>query len=393
MNEVMSPQRISNWHRSNVLLFVFMGASWTALATRMPVVKADLGVTASQLGLILLGMGIGSLIGLNLIGRMIAKSGTKRWLMIFYPTLAGLVIINAMLIENHLTIAYAVMAFLMGGLMGMTDVSVNVDGTALEKATNRILMPRMHAGYSVGTLAGAGWGVLCASADLSLVWTVLPLGVIAFVLPFIVSKHLPSDIGIETATPKQADAPKPAHWFSFTLVLFGLGILGITLAEGGAGDWMTLGFTEGYRTTPAQAGIGFALFFVGMVLVRFFGGNVADRIGKGRALQLFAAIGVVGVLLVILGAPNLMLGWIGAALWGMGVALGFPLFLSAAGEGENAAKRVGFVASWGYGAFLAGPPILGLLADQIGMLNMFFVIAGFVFVALLVAGAAGSKRA
>ncbi|MEY2915721.1 MAG: hypothetical protein RL454_650, partial [Actinomycetota bacterium] len=203
MNEVMSPQRISNWHRSNVLLFVFMGASWTALATRMPVVKADLGVTASQLGLILLGMGIGSLIGLNLIGRMIAKSGTRRWLMIFYPTLAGLVIVNAMLIENHLTIAYAVMAFLMGGLMGMTDVSVNVDGTALEKATNRILMPRMHAGYSVGTLAGAGWGVLCASADLSLVWTVLPLGVIAFVLPFIVSKHLPSDIGIETAAPKQ----------------------------------------------------------------------------------------------------------------------------------------------------------------------------------------------
>ena len=95
----------------------------------------------------------------------------------------------------------------------------------------------------------------------------------------------------------------------------------------------------------------------------------------------------------LLGAPNLTLGWIGAALWGMGVALGFPLFLSAAGEGENAAKRVGFVASWGYGAFLAGPPILGLLADQIGMLNMFFVIAGFVFVALLVAGAAGSKRA
>jgi MFS family permease len=212
-------------------------------------------------------------------------------------------------------------------------------------------------------------------------------------LPFIVSKHLPSDIGIETAAPKQADAPKPAHWFSFTLVLFGLGILGITLAEGGAGDWMTLGFTEGYRTTPAQAGIGFALFFVGMVLIRFFGGNVADRIGKGRALQLFAGIGVIGILMVVLGAPNLTLGWIGAALWGMGVALGFPLFLSAAGEGENAAKRVGFVASWGYGAFLAGPPILGLLADQIGMLNMFFVIAGFVFVALLVAGAAGSKRA
>ena len=392
--DALSPAQIKNWHRSNVVLFVFMGASWSALLTRMPLVKEDLGVTASQLGLILLGTGVGSIIGLNLVGRMIARWGTKRWILTFYPALAIVVIINSMLIESHSTVPYIILAFFMGGMMGITDVSVNVDGTALEKAVGKTLMPRMHAGYSVGTLAGSGWGALAAAGNFSLLWTVLPLALMAAVLPFLLARHLPAGIGVEAAEETHTDGtPKPAHWFSFVLVLFGLGILGITLAEGGAGDWMALGFTQGYHASAPNAGFGFTLFFLGMVLVRFYGGALADRIGKGRALQLFAAIGVAGVLMVIFGAPNLIVGWIGAALWGAGVALGFPLFLSAAGEGENSAKRVGFVATWGYGAFLAGPPLLGLLADQLGMLNMFFVIGAFLLVALLVAGAAGNKRA
>jgi MFS family permease len=154
---------------------------------------------------------------------------------------------------------------------------------------------------------------------------------------------------------------------------------------------MALGFKEGYGATEAQAGIGFSLFFAGMVLVRYFGGNIADRIGKGRALQLLAGIGVVGILLVILSSPNVVLGWVGAALWGAGVALGFPLFLSAAGEGENSARRVSFVASWGYAAFLAGPPLLGLLADTVGMLNMYYVMAALMVMALFAARAVRNK--
>lgn len=393
MSADLSTTQIRNWHRSNVLLFAFMGASWTALLTRMPVVKADLGVTASQLGLILLCTGIGSLVGLNIIGRLIAKSGTKRWIMILYPLLGLLVILNTVLIETHQVITYIALAFVMGAFMGMTDVSVNVDGTALEKATGKTLMPRMHAGFSVGTLVGSGWGVLTAGNNWDLFWTTFPLAAAAVVLPFAVAKYLPAAVGVETKTEAAEGEAKPAHWFTMSLIFLGLGILGVTLAEGGAGDWMTLGFTEGYHATPANAGIGFALFYVGMVVVRWYGGSFADRIGKGRALQLFAALGVIGLLLVILGAPNLIFGWIGALLWGAGVALGFPLFLSVAGEGENSAKRVGFVATWGYGAFLAGPPLLGLLADKLGMLNMYFVIAAFLVIALLVAGTAGKKRA
>jgi MFS family permease len=390
MTSVLTQSQVKKWHLSVVLLFVFMGAAWTAMITRMPLVKENLAVTAGQPGLILLGTGVGSLVGLNIIGRLIAKRGTKIWIRIFYPTLGVFVVASTLLVEAHQTIAFLVLGIVMGSLMGITDVSINVDGTALEKVAGKTLMPRMHAGYSIGTLVGSGGGTLAAATGMSLFWTVAPLAAIQIALPFALAKHLPQGTGVETA---HVEGQKAAgNWFTFSLILFGIGILGITLAEGAAGDWLTLGLANGFKTTGANAGFGFTVFFVGMVIVRFFGGGWADKIGKGRALQLLAAIGVAGILLVILGSPNIYLGWIGAGLWGAGVALGFPLFLSAAGEGENSAKRVGFVATWGYGAFLAGPPLLGLLADSIGMLNMFYVIGGFLFVALLVAGAAGSGK-
>ncbi|MEY4648656.1 MAG: hypothetical protein RL009_1072 [Actinomycetota bacterium] len=382
-------RQIKNWHRSVVILFLFMGTAWAALLTRMPLVKSSLAVTSTQLGLILIAGGIGSLIGLNLIGRMIASRGTKHWIMIFYPAAAILIIAGGLAIEAGQPIAYAIIGFGLGCTFGLTDVPVNVDGTELEKLTSRNLMPRMHAGYSAGTLIGSGWGALAASLNLGIMATILPFALVQAVIPFILNRHLPAGIGIEHK--HHEDAP-PAKWFGFALVFLGLGILGITLAEGGAGDWMTLGYKEGYGASEAEAGIGFSLFFLGMVVVRYFGGNLADRIGKGRALQLFAAVGVAGILLVILSTPNLVLGWIGSVMWGAGVALGFPLFISAAGEGENSARRVSFVASWGYAAFLAGPPVLGLLADQIGMLTMFYVMAAFMIMALFAAGTVRNKQ-
>jgi cyanate permease len=107
-------------------------------------------------------------------------------------------------------------------------------------------------------------------------------------------------------------------------------------------------------------------------------------------LEVLALGGVIGVLLVIL-SHNVYLGWLGSALWGMGVALGFPLFLSAAGEGKNGAKQVSMVATFGYTAFLVGPPALGLLAQTIGILNMLFVLVASLSMAAFFARATATS--
>ncbi|MET0887699.1 MAG: MFS transporter, partial [Mycetocola sp.] len=110
-----------------------------------------------------------------------------------------------------------------------------------------------------------------------------------------------------------------------------------------------------------------------MTLGRVAGGPLIDRFGRVRVLQVSAVSAIIGLLTFIL-APNLWVIVLGTVLWGLGSALGFPLGMSAAAEGKNAAARVSAVAMIGYLAFLVGPPLIGLLGDAIGLLNALYVV-------------------
>jgi len=111
-------------------------------------------------------------------------------------------------------------------------------------------------------------------------------------------------------------------------------------------------------------------------------------------LRLCAALGLVGLLVFGL-VPDTML-WLavlGAVLWGMGAALGFPVGMSAASDDPlRAAARVSVVSTIGYTAFLAGPPLLGLLAEHVGYRHALLAVAGPIVIGLLVVNAAAPAR-
>ncbi|MEN9608760.1 MAG: hypothetical protein RLZZ06_691, partial [Actinomycetota bacterium] len=127
-------------------------------------------------------------------------------------------------------------------------------------------------------------------------------------------------------------------------------------------------------------------------LVRFFGGPLTDRFGKALTLRLTGVLGILGLVLLI-ARINIPLAWFGSFLWGVGVALAFPLFLSAAGEQPNPARKVATVSAFGYTSFLVGPPLLGFVGQAIGVVNMYWIILLFIGLSVVVAGAAGNKRA
>ena len=77
--------------------------------------------------------------------------------------------------------------------------------------------------------------------------------------------------------------------------------------------------------------------------------------------------------------PVLALNYAGAALWGLGTCLVFPAAVSAAGETDRPAEAIGVVTTLGDGAILVGPPVIGALADRIGL--------GHALLSLLVLGA------
>ena len=84
-------------------------------------------------------------------------------------------------------------------------------------------------------------------------------------------------------------------------------------------------------------------------------------------------------------APIAWLAGIGVVLWGLGSALGFPVGMSAAADDpRNAAARVSAVATIGYLAFLVGPPLVGFVGEQVGLLNALLMVLALVAVAGIV---------
>jgi len=121
-------------------------------------------------------------------------------------------------------------------------------------------------------------------------------------------------------------------------------------------------------------------------LGRWFGPGLIDRHGRVLIVRLFGLLALVGLALIIW-SSEFAIAMAGAVLWGLGVALGFPVGMSAAGdEPVHAAARVSVVATMGYVAFLAGPPLIGFLGEQTGTLRALTLTGGLVAIGLLLSG-------
>jgi MFS family permease len=175
-------------------------------------------------------------------------------------------------------------------------------------------------------------------------------------------------------------------WTDWRLLLIGVVMLGVELGEGTANSWLTLAVRDDHHQTDAVAALFFTAFAIGESAARILGGPLVDRVGRVKAVRFTTAIGVIGLVLFIVGAPA----WvtlIGVLLWSVGVSMGFPLGMSAAADsGPNPAARVSVVASIGYLANLGGPPVIGFLAESFGLLNAFWLVAVLLAVGFAVAG-------
>jgi MFS family permease len=152
-------------------------------------------------------------------------------------------------------------------------------------------------------------------------------------------------------------------------------VLAFATVEGSANDWLSLAVIDGYGTAHWVGVLGFSVFVTTMTVGRLVGPVALDRWGRAPVLWVTSAVAAAGILLVVPGGHAALVG-LGIALWGLGASLGFPVGMSAAADDPaRAAARVSVVSTIGYAAFLAGPPVLGFVADQVGTLESLLVVA------------------
>jgi MFS family permease len=160
----------------------------------------------------------------------------------------------------------------------------------------------------------------------------------------------------------------------------------MAFTEGTGVDWLGVAVIDGYDAAPALGSLTFAIFLGAMTLARWFGPGALDRYGRVALMRATGLTAIAGLALVVFGG-SLPFAMAGAALWGIGASLGFPVGMSAAADdSQHAAGRVSVVSSIGYLAFLAGPPLIGFLGHEVGTLRALSAAAGLVAIGLLISG-------
>ena len=375
-------------------LFLLPGLSMSAWVTRTPAVRDLLDASTAQMGLVLFGLSIGSMLGILSSGPLVMRLGTRpvvlagsTLVVLALPTIA----LGASMGQPLLT-AFDLALF--GGGMGGGEVAMNVEGADVERLSRRSFLPSLHGCFSLGTVIGAVLGILANGASFPVVPHLVLTAAVGAGLILWAMRAIPAGTGKVTAAQRTAQAatPRPALWKDTRLVMIGGVVLAMALAEGTANDWLPLIMVDGHGFGATMGSLVFALFAASMTVGRFAGGPIVERAGRSRVLLVSALFAATGLALIAY-LDSQVVAVAAVVLWGLGASLGFPLALSAAGDsGPDSAARVALASVIGYLAFLVGPPTLGFLGEEIGLRGALVVPLAVALLAAVLSPATASRR-
>jgi fucose permease len=357
-------------------------------------VRDGLRVSPGVLGLILLCTAVGSTIATPLSGLVITWLGDSRTVTVMsLVAAAGMATVAVGYRYGIPPVAAGLFVF--GFSSSTWDVAMNVQGAAVEQRLGRAIMSRFHAGWSIGTVAGAGIGAVMVALGVPVTAHLLAAALaVAVAVPvaarrFLPHARAPAPTGTERRDGAAARRSPLAAWTEPRTLLIGLFVLCMAFTEGTSNDWLSLAVIGGYHTAAVLGTLTFAVFLTAMTTGRWFGPAFIDRYGRVRVLRVCAATALAGLVLLEVGGAvaaggALAAALAGAVLMGLGTSLGFPTGISAAADDPRYAPgRVSTAASIGYLAFLAGPPAIGFLADHVGVLRGLSVTGALLIVAFL----------
>ncbi|MEV5494547.1 MFS transporter [Nonomuraea fuscirosea] len=373
--------------RALLLFFLLPGISIASWVTRTPDIRDQLGVSTGQMGLILFGLSLGSMVGILCSGRFVSRFGTRPVMGAGTGMLVtSLAVISVALLLSSVPLVVAGL-FVFGVGIGGGEVAINVDAADVERLTGKTTMPILHGCFSLGTVLGACAGIAATAARLPAYWHLAVITVIAAALFLYAIRAIPAGTGVQAPAQAGPEHPRQKLWKDTQLVLIGAIVLAMALSEGAASDWLPLIMVDGHGVDATAGSLVYTAFAAAMTIGRFGGGYFLDRFGRTLVMRASAIAGAIGLLMVIF-SDNAVLAGAAVLFWGVGASLGFPVALSAAGEtGPDSTARVSLVATLGYVAFLVGPPGLGFLGDHWGLRTAMIVVLVFVACAIFLAPA------
>jgi MFS family permease len=341
------------------------------------------GASSAQLSLALVCTGIGSILVMPFSGRM-AERFSSAAVVRFFAALSFLAWVAVSHVPSVTALAPCMLLF--GAGAGAWDVAMNVQGHAVEQRQRRVLMPKWHAIYSFGAVAGAAAGSAFARLGVDIRWQFPVAGALGMLALLWSTQRFISDGAEHEILPETADlgrsanepveAGEPGRGITRTEVILGLVVMATALGEGAANDWLGLMLVDTRDVAESFGALALAGFNVTMGVGRLVGARFIERWGRVAVLRGSGISACIGVLvLCFIDTPVTAL--LGAAAWGVGLAVVFPSGMSSAGEiPGRGARGIASVATIGYSGFLLGAPLIGQLTHVVSLDRALLVVAG-----------------
>lgn len=365
--------------------FFTNGVLLSAWLSRIPFIQDDLGLSESALGLALFGGSLGVISALLASGSLIARFGSRRmttigavWFCLMLPMVA--------LMPTGLALAGGL--FFFSASISIMDVSMNAQAVVVEQHAKRPLMSSFHAMWSIGAAVGGVIGSQMARLGIVPLWHFLGVSIVfgLLFLPF-TFKLVPRERMQEDTLNPDEKAPVfqlPAR------ALWPLGAVAFCAAigEGALSDWGALYLTDTVGSAESIAAAGYATYAGMMTVGRLAGDQLSKRLGSVQVVRYGGVLATGGLLLAIL-YPQITTVLIGFGMVGLGLSTIMPLAFSAGGNHPSVASGVGIasVATIGYTGFLAGPPIIGLIAEATSLRIAMMLITALIATLIVSAGA------
>jgi MFS family permease len=354
---------------------------------RMPDIKAAMGVGEGTLGFSLIGLPIGTLIALTFAAPILERIGFRKSLMFLLPlvTLAYAIAIHAM---NPVGFFLALIP--VGVLIGSVEIIINVEADRVEALIKKRIMNRAHAFWSFGFFGAGLYGACMAHFGISpqLQLALMVLFSVTAVTLFI-GKFKPAPTRVS-----EDDADKPRFSIPTWPILVLVGVTGSAMLMEGAGiDWSAIYMRNVYSSGPFMAGSAVAIVALSQALARYFADGFVDKHSPSGVARFTLWILGAGIICVFLSlSPVVSL--IGFGLIGIGTSAIFPLAVSAAAQRTDRSSAVN-VASFvqiAFTVFLLGPPLLGFVAEKLGVQWTYGIALPLVALSILTAGALGNTK-
>ncbi|MEV8540412.1 MFS transporter [Streptomyces sp. NPDC051572] len=367
---------------ARIATFVYFSLCGTLMGTwvvNIPAIEERVGITHATLGGLLVLLGLGAFIGMQVAGRLTDRLGAR----VVVPATA--VLCSAALVLPGLprdpwTLGGALLVF--GFCNGCLDVSMNAHAVHVEKAYGRPVMSAFHATFSVGGVLAALVGAATASAGLSPAAGMAAMGVLGIAIALISARALlPTAPIIAGTDPAEKVEHAPASDRSTThstrrriWILAALALM-VMLCEGAANDWSALHLKDVLGAPASVAAFAYGTFAATMTIGRLLADRLVTRFGSMAILRHGATTAAVGITIVTV-SPWIWAAFAGWALFGLGLSGCVPQLFSAAGHADPAAAgaNVSRVAGLGYVGMLAGPAAIGWLTHLVALNHAFVLL-------------------